>query len=304
MSDNILALEVRKENLPEPEAIALQTAFLPFFQQAEAMKEKAMSINVTSVDQVDEIKRAREWRLTIKNIRVDTEKVRKGLKEESLRKGKAIDGMANVIKFLIAPIEEHLDNQEKFVEIQEQKRIEETKKKRIIELLQYQVDGNNFTELGSMSDAQYNLLLNGSKTQYETMIAAAKKAEADRIEREKKDSEDRERMKIENEKQRIENEKLQKKLAIEKEKTDKERRLREEEEASRIEAERKLKETKKEIKQEKKAEAAVPRARAYAAGELQLDGEDIPKSAKVGDLAIFLKDTPENRFAMAHLMRS
>jgi hypothetical protein len=120
MSDNALAIEIRKEDLPESEALVLQNAFMPFFQQAENMKEKALSINVTSVDQVDEIKRAREMRLTLKNIRVDCEKVRKAHKEESLRKGKAIDGLANIIKYIITPLEEHLDNQEKFVERQRQ----------------------------------------------------------------------------------------------------------------------------------------------------------------------------------------
>jgi hypothetical protein len=296
MSDNLLAIEVSKEQLPESEGIALQNSFLPFFQQAEAMKEQALAINVTSVDQVDAIKKAREWRLTLKNIRVDCEKVRKGLKEESLRKGKAIDGMANVIKFLIAPIEQHLENQENFVKSQEELRIEELRRKRIAELWEYQVDGNHMMNLGAMPDDQYALLLSGVKTQFENAVAAAKKADADRIEREKKEAAERERIKAENEARRIENEKLQKKLDIE-------RKQREEEEEKRLAAERKLKDVKKEIKEEKKAEAAVPRARAYAAGELQLDGEDIPKSAKAGDLVIFLKDTPENRHAMAHLMR-
>jgi hypothetical protein len=248
-------------------------------------------------------KKAREWRLTIKNIRVDCEKVRKNLKEESLRKGRAIDGMANVIKYLIAPIEEHLDNQEKFVERQEQQRIEALRQKRVSELWQYQVDGNNFPNLGAMPEEQYTLLLSGVKTQFENAVAAAKKAEADRIERERLKAEEDERIRKENEARRIENEKLQKKLAIEKEKTEKERIKREEEEEKRLAAERKLKETKQEIKEEKKAEAAAPRARAYAAGVLQMDGEDIPRSAKVGDLVIFLKDTPENRFVQAHLLR-
>lgn len=296
MSDNALALEIRKEDLPESEVVNLQSPFITFLQQVEAMKSQAMSINVTSIDQVEDIKKAREWRITFKNIRVDCEKVRKKMKEDSLRRGRAIDGMANVIKDLIAPIEQHLDDQEKFVERQEQQRIEALRQKRVSELWQYQVDGNNFPNLGAMPEEQYTLLLSGVKTQFENAVAAAKKAEADRIERERLKAEEDERIRKENEARRIENEKLQKKLEAERVK-------REAEEKKRIEAESKLKTVKKEIKQEKQAEAAAPRARAYAAGELQLDGEDIPKSAKVGDLVIFLRDTPENRFAMAHLMR-
>lgn len=303
MSDNALALEVRKENLSEPEAISLQNSFMPFFQQAENMKEQALAINVTSVDQVDDIKKAREMRLTMKNIRVDCEKVRKSLKEESLRKGKAIDGMANVIKYLIAPIEEHLDNQEKFLERQEAQRIEKVRQERVAEMWKYQVDGNNFQNLGSMPDAQWDLLLNGLKVQFETAVEAAKKNEEDRKKREEEEAAERERVKKENEQRRIENEKLQEKLRLEKQKTEDERKKREEAEEKERIAKQKLKDTKTEIKQEKKAEAEAPRARAFAAGILQMDGEDIPRNAKAGDIAIFLHDTPENRHAMAHLMR-
>jgi hypothetical protein len=39
------------------------------------------------------------------------------LKEQALREGKAVDGIANVLKALIVPLEEHLDKQERFVEI-------------------------------------------------------------------------------------------------------------------------------------------------------------------------------------------
>lgn len=296
MSDNALAIEIRKEDLPESEALVLQNAFLPFLQQAENMKEQALSINVTSVDQVDDIKRAREMRLTLKNIRVDCEKVRKTHKEESLRKGKAIDGLANIIKYIITPLEEHLDDQEKFVERQRQKEIEERRQKRVLEIAQYQVDGNAFQNLGEMPDAQYDLLLSGLKTQFENAVAAAKKREEDRIAQEKAEAEERERQRIakeatdkENERLRIENEKAKAALQKEQKKTEV--------------VSQKLKEVKKEIKEEKKAEAEAPRARAFAAGILQMDGEDIPRNAKVGDIAIFLHDTPENRHAMSHLMR-
>lgn len=312
--DNPLAIAVRNESIDESEGLVLQNNFVTFLQQIESMKQQALSINVTSVDQIDEIKKAREWRLTVKNIRVDCEKVRKKLKEDSLRRGRAIDGMANVIKDIIAPIEEHLDNQEKFVELQEMKRIAEVRQKRILELLEYQVDGNNFQGLGEMPEEQYTHLLNGVKDAFEKALEAAKKADEDRIKREQEEAAERERLKAENAKllkkqeeesraRREEEAKRAKEREAERVKNEKLKQKLKEEEDARIEAERKLKETKKVIREEKKAEKEAPRARAYAAGELQLDGEDIPKSAKAGDLVIFLKDTPENRFAMAHLMR-
>lgn len=297
MSD-LLAIEVRKEHLPESEVVLLQNGFIQFVQQVQNMKDAALAINVTSVDQVEDIKRARELRITIKNIRVDAEKVRKAMKEDSLRRGRAIDGMANVIKELIYPIETHLDNQEKFVELQEMKRIAELRAKRIIEIAQYNVDGNAFQNLGEMPEQQYALLLDGLKIQYEAAIAAAKKA----IEREKNEAAERERIKAENEARRIENEQLQEKLAIEKQKAEAERIKREEAEQKERIAKQKLKETKQEIKEEKKAEEATPRARAFDAGVVTLDGKDFINAQK-GDLFILLKDTKENRFVLSHLMR-
>ncbi len=46
------------------------------------------------------------------------------------------------------------------------------------------------------------------------------------------------------------------------------------------------------------------RARAYSAGILQLDGDDLPQSAKQGDLFIVMKDTPKNRELQAELLRA
>ncbi len=43
--------------------------------------------------------------------------------------------------------------------------------------------------------------------------------------------------------------------------------------------------------------------RAFSAGIIQLDGEDLG-SAKKGDLFILMKDTPENRHVQADLLRA
>jgi len=84
--------------------------------------DKANAIKVTGAGDVAAMKLARTTRLSLKNIRVEVEKTRKSLKEESLREGKAIDGMANIVKFLIVPVEQGLQEKEDFVKLAESHR--------------------------------------------------------------------------------------------------------------------------------------------------------------------------------------
>src|ERR1039457_5062030 len=87
--------------------------FAGFFHAAKEWEIKAREIVITDESETSKMKQAREARLALKDIRVNAEKVRVSLKEQSLREGKAIDGVANVIKALIVPIEEYLEKQEK-----------------------------------------------------------------------------------------------------------------------------------------------------------------------------------------------
>jgi len=199
MTDNLLAVEVRKENIPESEALVLQNSFMPFFQKAEAMKEQAMALNVTSADQFEDIKNASDWGEIAYNIRRDTEKIRISLKAESLRKGKAIDGMANIIKYMIVPIEEHLEKQKKFVEIQKAKARDVIREKRSAELVALNVDVTIYSSLGEMPEETYAKLLESSSITFNLVKEAAQTAENERIAKEKADLEARESMRIENE---------------------------------------------------------------------------------------------------------
>lgn len=87
-------------------------------------KKKAKILIVTNETQKTEMEMARTGRLFLREKRIAIEKTRKELKEQALREGKAIDGIANVLKALIVPIEEYLGKQEKFAEIQAEKKRE------------------------------------------------------------------------------------------------------------------------------------------------------------------------------------
>lgn len=115
---------VASSGLDATKAKYILEQFQNYFELASEWELKAKRIVVTNASQTADMNMARAGRLFLRQKRLDVENSRKALKEQSLREGKAIDGIANVLKALIVPIEEHLERQEFFVEIQEAKKAE------------------------------------------------------------------------------------------------------------------------------------------------------------------------------------
>lgn len=233
-TQNPLAVEVLKENLPEADAMALQSSFLPFFQEAQNLKAVAESIVVTDAEQTDLIAKAREMRLSLKRVRTSTENTRKELKAESLRRGKAIDGMANIIKFIIEPLEEHLEKQENFAALQMAGKIEAVKQERVKELAAFGVDAMLYTDLGTMPDDLYEKLKQGAKASFDLKREAEEKLKKEQEEKAKAEAAERERVRLENEalrkkneEERVAREKAEKELRDRKEAEEKERKAKE-----------------------------------------------------------------------------
>ena len=93
------------DGLAPETARSLSSAFASYFDRADEWRAKALAIVVKDESEVREMKRARETRLALKDIRVSAEKTRKALKADSLRKGKAIDGIYNMLDYAIRPLE-------------------------------------------------------------------------------------------------------------------------------------------------------------------------------------------------------
>jgi hypothetical protein len=122
-SKSTALIEIVKESkLEATKAQYILDNFQDYFQIAAEWEAKAKTLVVTREDQEAEMQMARTGRLFLREKRIAIENSRKKLKEESLREGKAIDGIANVLKALIVPIEEYLDKQEHFVELIKEKK--------------------------------------------------------------------------------------------------------------------------------------------------------------------------------------
>lgn len=116
--DSQLVTIVKDSGLEQSKAKYILTKFQDYFTMADDWTQTTKQIVVTDATQTHLMEMARAARLTMKEKRLDIEKTRKELKEQSLREGKAIDGIANVLKALIVPLEEYYEKQENFVEHQ------------------------------------------------------------------------------------------------------------------------------------------------------------------------------------------
>jgi hypothetical protein len=255
MSDTQLVAVAKENGLDDTKVKGLLSSFAEPFEHAQTALEQAKGITVTSEDQTAEMEEARHARLELKDIRVGVEKTRKELKEQSLREGKAIDGMANIIKAMIVPAEEYLEKQEKFAENIAKERQARITAERLNTLLQY-TDTPSLYSFESMDAEVFDKLILELKTAKEAREKAEKQVELDRIAQEKADKEEQERIRQENAKLKAEAEAKEKAMAEERAKADAERKKMEAEAEAKLNAERKARETVEQAeKQRQEAEA-------------------------------------------------
>jgi len=278
------AVEKYESGLPEEKHNRIAGAFNEKTEQLREILSKASAVQIADVNDKKGMTLARELRLKLKNIRVDVEKTRKALKEESLREGKAIDGMANIIKYLIVPAEERLQEQEDTAKRIEAERIAAIADKRRIELENYEVDCSCF-DLGAMTDEAYETLRSTSEAGHKAKKAAEeaerKRLEDERIAKEKAEAEQREKERKERERIEAENSELRKKQEEAERRAEEERKAREAE-AARIEAERqKEREAAERKAAEERKQQEAEKAKLEAELRKKQEEEEARKAAEV-----------------------
>lgn len=226
----------------------LNDQFIGFLQKSKEWEELAFNLVITDVSQNEEMQQARDARLSLRKIRTEADKKRKELKAESLKYGKAVQSVYNIIEYRISKIEKHLLKQEQFVQRKEAERKAQIKIERET-IVQPYIEFIPFVDLGDITEEDFQRLLSGAKAQLKLKVEAEKRAEAERIEREKKEAEESERIRKENERLRAEAAKreAERQKEIEKQRKVEEARRKEEAEKqaelqAKIEAERKAKE--------------------------------------------------------------
>lgn len=179
--------------------------FSEFTSVAIEWNEKANAIIVTDESQVDLMKQAREGRLLLKAKRIEIEKTRKSLKEQSLNEGRLIDSIAKTLTSLVEPAEKHLDLQERFAEIQDQKRKAELKAKRYELMLPYvEIIDPETLNLGLITEEAFLGILSYAKTTLEAKLESERLAKIEQEEKAKAEAEERENLRKENERLKAE----------------------------------------------------------------------------------------------------
>jgi len=123
MKQNLITI-IKDSGLDKQKSQVMLDNFQDYFKVAAEWEKKAKTLKVTSESQTADMEMARTGRLFLMRKRTTLDRVRKELKEQSMREGRAIDGIANVLKALIIPIENYLGDQENFVVRKEQARAE------------------------------------------------------------------------------------------------------------------------------------------------------------------------------------
>jgi CRISPR/Cas system CSM-associated protein Csm2 small subunit len=185
--ENKLVEVIKESGLDVSKSDGLMKSFAGFYSQAREIVESCKDIQVTDETQKDLILNAKENRGKLRDIRLEADKTRIKLKEQSLREGRAIQGVYNVLEALIKPVEEHLEKQEKFAEFREKERKLKLLNGRIEELSKYVSDVSLY-KLEDMADEVFDNLLSGCKSKFET------------AQKEQKEAEEREKQRLENEK--------------------------------------------------------------------------------------------------------
>jgi len=179
--------------------------FSEFTTVATEWSEKANAIVVTDESQIELMQQAKEGRLILKAKRIEIEKTRKSLKEQSLNEGRLIDGIAKTLTLLVEPAEKHLMLQESFIEIQEQKRKAEIKAERYKFMLPYtDILDPDTLQLDIITEEAFNGILKYAKSSLEAKIESERLAKVEQEQKAKAEAEEKETLRLENERLRQE----------------------------------------------------------------------------------------------------
>lgn len=273
--------------LEESKAAQIAAQFKPMLDKMVELEQEYNQIISQPISK-EVCAQAKELRMKYVKVRTGTEKIHKEQKSFYLAGGRYVDGWKNAQLFASQGIEEKLEGIEKHYANLEMERIKALQAERAAQLLPYGQDGSLVSLAGMTEDVWQNYLM-GVKLAHEQRIEAERKAEEDRIAREKAEAEERERVRLENERLKAEAEQREKELAAERAKAEAERKSLEEKAAAERkameEAARKEREAAeaKAAKEREEQEAKIREERAKAEklqAELKAKQEAEAKAAK------------------------
>lgn len=275
---NELAVKVSANKQAE-----VQTVLQQIFTGTDDWEKQVDAIEVKDINDKMSIELAEVARKNSKQARLSAEKIFDAKREEVQNLKAEFDledklwlKAKQVMQIKFKAIEEKAEWKANFVKRFEAEQKELRTQKRINEVSKYAEI--NRIEFEEMSDESFDSFLSGLKSTYEAKIEAERKAEEERIAKEKADAEAREQQRLENERLKAEAEKREKEIEAERKANEQklaEERAKAKAEADRIEAENKAK-----LKAEQDAKAKLE-AELQAKKDTEIKAENERKQAEL-----------------------
>ena len=309
----VLPVEVAQiaQNVSVEKRNEVQSVLNHVFNGVSKMREQLETVIVSDENDKTNMKLANTIRLGVRQVRLDAEKTFDAKRAEvqaQMLSYKTEDQLwlkaKQTMQILTKEIEENARWKEETRQRFEAEQKELKVQQRIVQVAKFAPELQR-AEFENMSDESFNLFFNGIEKRYNDRIEAERKAEEERIAKEKAEAEERERVRIENERLKAEAEAKEKQLAEERAKAEAERKAIEEKaRKEKAAADAKLKEEREakqkleaELKAKAEAEAKAKRdAEEKAAAELKAkqDAEKkekaAPDKAKLNDFAKMLDE--------------
>jgi hypothetical protein len=181
----IVKINPAEFGLEESKAAQIEAQFRPMLDKMVELEKEYNEIVSLPPDDASAAEKAKALRLKYVKVRTGTAEIHKAQKALYLAGGRFVDGWKNAQLFASQGIEEKLSLIENAAEIKEKERVAGLQKEREEALRAYGCENAETLSLGLMSDQVWTNFLSGTKTAYETKVAAEAKAEADRKEAER-----------------------------------------------------------------------------------------------------------------------
>lgn len=320
----VLPVEVAQiaQNVSIEKRNEVQSVLNHIFNGVTKMREQLDDVTVVDENDKLNMKLANTIRLGVRQVRLDAEKTFDAKRAEvqaQMLSFKTEDQLWLKAKQTMQILTKEIEEQARWKEETKQRFEAEQKelkiKQRIVQVSKFATEIQR-GDFEAMTDDAFNIFLSGIEKSYNDRIEAERKAEEERIAREKAEAEEKERVRLENERLKAEAEAKEKQLAEERAKAEAERKaLEEKARKEKAAADAKLKaerEAKEKLEAELKAKAEAEKkakieAEAKAAAELKArqDAEKkakaAPDKAKLNDFAKMLDELtlPELKSAEA-----
>ena len=236
------------ENVSLEKRNEVQSVLNSVFNGVSKMREQLEGVTVEGIDDKVNMKLANTIRLGVRQVRLEAEKTfdaKRAEVQQKMLSYKTEDQLwlkaKQTMQILTKEIEENARWKEETRARFEAEQKELKTKQRMLQVSKIAPEIQR-DEFENMSDESFDVFYAGIEKAYNDKIEAEKKAEEERIAKEKAEAEERERIRIENERLKAEAEAKEKQLAQERAKAEAERKAIEEAaKKEREEAERKLK---------------------------------------------------------------